>query len=161
MSKKMKWSKKGEGGGLSFLTESKKNSFLMPPLSGACQLIIQIHLHNKYICVCYTRWYSICPQDPPVIHVVHKLHMDITRMNPDSLRTTECSNKGNTRRQYSVLDEALQTCRGSLTVTAVACNASPVENCHSMMELPGNFEMEPANNGICWHTLEPILSSSK
>ena len=57
--------------------------------------------------------------------------------------------------QYSVLDEALQTCRGSLTVTAVACNASPVENCHSMMELPGNFEMEPANNGICWHTLEP------
>ena len=28
--KKMRWSKKGEGGGLSFLTESKKNSFLMP-----------------------------------------------------------------------------------------------------------------------------------
>ena len=25
--KKLRWSKKGEGGGLSFLTESKKNSF--------------------------------------------------------------------------------------------------------------------------------------
>ena len=96
-----------QGGALCQNTAAHKTPHLSlssysSPFSGACHLIIQIFTQKIRMCVCHTRWYSIWPQDPPVIHVVHKLHMDITRMNPDSLRTSECSNKGNTRRQYSV-----------------------------------------------------------
>ena len=44
------------------------------------------------------------------------------------------------RRQYGTGRSCL-TDMQRLTVTGEACNASPVENCHSMMELPGNFEI--------------------
>ena len=75
----------------------------------------------------------IWSQDPLVIHVVR---MDITRMNlyPQHTHGTLLEDARTLWEPCSTVDEAAFNRHAELlTVSGLACNASPVENCHSII----------------------------